>query len=153
MRMYCWNPKNQPNKMRMTPQHIHTIPTSCAISPTIPPCFIFSRFCSTEMNSVREINNAHRDYPATLKFTLGTYVNYACLFYGNEQEGWRLLWAICCCTTSVVKSWLCLKMEQLQAMYEGRVFLWLSTGLFGKLIVTFLFDCKVWKDDTATSKD
>ena len=23
--------KNQPNKMAMTPQHIHTIPTSCAI--------------------------------------------------------------------------------------------------------------------------
>ena len=31
--------KNQPNKMGMTPQHIHTIPTSCAILPTI--CFVF----------------------------------------------------------------------------------------------------------------
>ena len=27
--------KNQPNKMGTTPQHIHTIPTSCAILPTI----------------------------------------------------------------------------------------------------------------------
>ena len=27
--------KNQPNKMGMTPQHIHTIPTSCAILPTV----------------------------------------------------------------------------------------------------------------------
>ena len=27
--------KNQPNKMGTTPQHIHTIPTSCAILPTM----------------------------------------------------------------------------------------------------------------------
>ena len=27
--------KNQPNKMGTTPQHIHTIPTSCAILPTV----------------------------------------------------------------------------------------------------------------------
>ena len=27
--------KNQPNKMGMTPQHIYTIPTSCAILPTM----------------------------------------------------------------------------------------------------------------------
>ena len=27
--------KNQPNKMGKTPQHIHTIPTSCAILPTM----------------------------------------------------------------------------------------------------------------------
>ena len=27
--------KKQPNKMRMTPQHIHTIPTSCAILSTV----------------------------------------------------------------------------------------------------------------------
>ena len=27
--------ENQPNKMGMTPQHIHTIPTSCAILPTM----------------------------------------------------------------------------------------------------------------------
>ena len=27
--------KTQPNKMGMTPQHIHTIPTSCAILPTM----------------------------------------------------------------------------------------------------------------------
>ena len=27
--------KNQPNKMGMTPQHFHTIPTSCAILPTM----------------------------------------------------------------------------------------------------------------------
>ena len=27
--------KNQPNKMRMTPQHIHTVPTSCQL------CFVF----------------------------------------------------------------------------------------------------------------
>ena len=27
--------KNQPNKMGMTPQHIHTTPTSCAILPTM----------------------------------------------------------------------------------------------------------------------
>ena len=27
--------KNQPNKMGTTPQHIHTIPTSCAILPTL----------------------------------------------------------------------------------------------------------------------
>ena len=29
--------KNQPNKMQTTPQHIHTIPTSCAILPTMHP--------------------------------------------------------------------------------------------------------------------
>ena len=29
--------KNQPNKMRTTPQHIHTISTSCAILPTMHP--------------------------------------------------------------------------------------------------------------------
>ena len=29
--------KNQPNKMGMTPQHIHTIPTSCDILPTMHP--------------------------------------------------------------------------------------------------------------------
>ena len=35
-----------------------------------------------------------------------------------------------------------------------RSVLWLSTGLFGKSInfVTFLFDCKLRKDDTATSE-
>ena len=27
--------KNQPNKMGTTPQYIHTIPTSCAILPTM----------------------------------------------------------------------------------------------------------------------
>ena len=27
--------KNQPNKTGMTPQHIYTIPTSCAILPTM----------------------------------------------------------------------------------------------------------------------
>ena len=27
--------KNQPNKMQTTPQHIHTIPTSCGILPTM----------------------------------------------------------------------------------------------------------------------
>ena len=77
MRMYCWNPKNQPNKMRMTPQHIHTIPTSCAISPTIPPCFIFSRFCSTEMNSVQEII-FHKQRPPRLSCHLKVYIRYVC---------------------------------------------------------------------------
>ena len=28
--------KTQPNKMGTTPQHFHTIPTSCAILPTMP---------------------------------------------------------------------------------------------------------------------
>ena len=32
--------KNKPNKMRTTPQHIHTIPTSCAILPTMLCVFV-----------------------------------------------------------------------------------------------------------------
>ena len=34
--------KNQPNKMGTTPQHIHTIPTSCAILPTMHNIKLFT---------------------------------------------------------------------------------------------------------------
>ena len=42
-RMQGWNPKNQPNQMGMTPQHFHTIPTSCAI---LPPLIYIIMFVS-----------------------------------------------------------------------------------------------------------
>ena len=40
--MWVWNLQNQPTRMEITPQHLHTIPTSSTILlPLTQICFVF----------------------------------------------------------------------------------------------------------------
>ena len=65
--------KNQPNKMGMTPQHIHTIPTSCSILPTMHNKKLFT-------HSLNEHGTQHcslHSLPHKRQSTSARFINFA----------------------------------------------------------------------------
>ena len=63
--------KNQPNKMGTSPQHIHTIPTSCAILPTMHNKKLFT-------HSLNEHGTQHcslHSLPHKRQFTSATFIS------------------------------------------------------------------------------
>ena len=64
--------KNQPNKMGMTPQHIYTIPTSCAILPTMHNTKLSTHSLnehSTQPCSLHSLPHKRQSIPASATFS------------------------------------------------------------------------------------
>ena len=77
--------KNQPNKMGMTPQHIHTIPTYCAILPTMHTknsLHALSLFTPTKWSMA--LSTAHSSFPHTNPYLQRSQHNFQFLSYRTD---------------------------------------------------------------------